>query len=111
MLPDGGGGAARAGTRFAVFAARGAAGAGRPGTMLGWFMGLLNCIGGLDGGALLGMVWGTGGGALGFSKLPPILDGKRGLIGGLVIVARVVWLPAAVALLGMSRLSPDCDGS
>lgn len=52
-----------------------------------------------------------GGGGRGFSKLAPWLEGKRGLAGGLVMVVKVLWLPVADALLGINKLSPDCEGS
>lgn len=90
LFDEGGGGAERAGVRLAVFAVAGAGGAGRPGIKLGWLIELVNCIGGLAPGTLRGTVWGMGGGARGFSKLAPWLEGKRGLAGGLVMVERVL---------------------
>jgi len=57
-----------------------------------------------------GMLRGIGGGARGFSKLPSwCVFGKRGLTGGLLMVAED-WI-CAVELFGMSRLRPEGDGS
>lgn len=70
------GGAGLCGTMFDDVAP-GGFGAGRSGTMLP-FVGMI-------GDAYPGAPLGTGGGALGFSKLSPSFLGNRGLAGGLII--------------------------
>lgn len=72
----GGAGAARVGPLIAP----GGLGAGRLGTSPLRSLGIFEFTGG-NGAAVLG----TGGGALGFSKLLSVFEGNRGLAGGLII--------------------------
>lgn len=70
--------------RFAAVGAPGGRGAGRWATRFDWVIG---------GGPVVkllavGMLRGIGGGARGFSKLVSWFEGKRGLVGGLVMVER-----------------------
>lgn len=59
----------------------------------------------------VGVLRGIGGGARGFSKLVSWLEGKRGLVGGLVMVERCECDCWVAEFVGVRRLNPDTDGS